>query len=189
LGLAVPSTGEDDGTGHTALRPSWSFDWRALGVDLGEQRVLVARNGQLIKGRDSSSSATWEAVAEPLSAYRLASVSLRGIRRSVTVDAEQSPDVRGDVEEVAQSLEDQYFLTHATVRVPAPGDREGTTDIDVNFGAGTLHASTGASLRDLTSVAARVLNYRGPATDAQVAALVSGDYEDDAWVHEDDPGD
>lgn len=157
LGLAIPDDEEGD---QQVRRPFWSFGRRALGIDVGGQRIYVARNGQLIKGRESSSSATWDAVAGPLGGYRLASVALRGIRRSVTVDAEQSPDVRGDVDEVAASLEDQYFVTHATVRVPAPGDKEGTSDIDVDFGASLLHSRGGASIGHLARVAAGVLNYR-----------------------------
>lgn len=180
LGLATPRPDGEPPSGSY-----WSFDGRCLGLDLGTERILIALNGQLIKARESSSSATWELLRGPLEGHRLSGVSLRGIRRSVTVDAEQSPDVRGDVEDVTASLEDHYFVTHATVRVPAAGGRDGLTDVRIDFGGGVVRAQEGASILDLTRIAGQVLKYRAPATAAQLTAIVGSD-EFDADVSGDD---
>lgn len=166
VGLAAP---RDDA--EPELAPRWTFVGRRLAIDLGTDRLLVAHNGQLIKARESSSSATWDALRAPLASRRLAGVSLRGIRRSVTVDAEQSPDVRTDVEEISTSLEDRYFVTHATIRVPAPAGGEGLHDVGVDFGGGTVHAPAGATIRDIAGIAAEVLNFRAYPLPMQVPGL------------------
>ena len=177
LGLATPPLEE---TGDPDQHPFWSFERGRMGVDLGAQRILLARNGKLIKGRDGSSSATWDAISEPLAGQRLASVAMHGIRRSVTVNAEQSPDVRGDVDEVTQSLEDHYFISQVTIRTLAPGDTDGSTDVRVDFGGSIVHAPTGASLKDLATIAARILNYRDPASPQQMVTILGAGTENHA---------
>lgn len=141
-------------------------------VDLGAQRILLAQNGQLVKARGGSSSATWDAISRPLAGQRIASVALHGIWRSVTVNAEQSPDVRGDVDDVTEPLEDQYFVSHVAVRTLAPGDTEGTTDVRVDFGGSIVHAPAGSSLKDLATITARILNYRDPASPEQMVTIL-----------------
>lgn len=149
-------------------------------VDLGAQRILLAQNGQLVKARGGSSSATWDAISRPLAGQRIASVALHGIRRSVTVNAEQSPDVRGDVDDVTEPLEDQYFVSHVAVRTLAPGDTEGTTDVRVDFGGSIVHAPAGSSLKDLATITARILNYRDPASPEQMVTILGAGRTDTA---------
>lgn len=174
LGLATPYLEENDDPDQHRF---WSFEGGRMGVDLGAQRILLARNGQLVKAREGLSSATWDAIREPLAGQRLASVAMHGIRRSVTVNAEQSPDVRGDVEEVTESLEDHYFVSRVTIRTLATGDTEGTTDVQVDFGGSIVHAPTGASLKDLATIAARILNYRDPASAEQMVTILGAGTE------------
>ncbi|MDV7246239.1 MULTISPECIES: hypothetical protein [Rhodococcus] len=173
LGVSKPQRSDEAGLATTTdpggqSSDYWSFDSGRLGLNIGEQRILVARNGQLIRARDNRSSASWEDLRGPLANYRLARVALHGIRRSITVDAEQSPDVRGDVEEVATSLEDRYYVTEATVRIPSEAAAEGMSSLLVDFGGSTVHTRTGASIRELATTAAQVLNYHSPQLFTQV---------------------
>lgn len=168
LGVAAP-TGDEDAD---ATAPFWSFQGGRLGIDLGSQRLLVARNGQLVKAREASSSADWATVRGSLAGRRLARVALHGIRRSVAVSAEQSPDVRGDVEEITQSLDDHYFVSEVVVRVQSSGGRDGFADARVDFGGSIVHAAQGARLRDIVDIAATVLSYRNPASRAEMTLLL-----------------
>ena len=158
-------------------------------VDLGAQRILLAQNGQLVKARGGSSSATWDAISRPLAGQRIASVALHGIRRSVTVNAEQSPDVRGDVDDVTEPLEDQYFVSHVAVRTLAPGDTEGTTDVRVDFGGSIVHAPAGSSLKDLATITARILNYRDPASPEQMVSILGAERTEHGLTEDARPSD
>jgi hypothetical protein len=159
LGLAIPRS-EDASDSRISY---WSFAGGRLGIDVGEERILIAKNGQLVTGRPSSSAAQWNDVAQSLSDYRLSGVSLQGIRRSVSVDAEQSDDVRRDIDEVANSLEDNYVITKARVRVAGVGDNaEQSAEVDIDFGASLLKSNQLASISDLVGIVGKVLKYRNP---------------------------
>ncbi|MBF4999326.1 hypothetical protein IRT45_19445 [Nocardia sp. BSTN01] len=163
----------DEQSGPNPSLFRWSFDSGRLSVDIGgDQRVLIARNGKLIRAREGRSSAAWDDLQAPLSAYRLARVVLRGIRRSVSIDAVESPDVRSDVEDVANSLEDRYYVTEATLRVPSSTSEDGQTDLVVDFGGSIIRAKDSASIRDLITVASQVLNYRSPVDSATLNQIL-----------------
>jgi hypothetical protein len=172
MGLSVPIQGDD-----TYLERSnvWSFlGSGAIGIDVGEQRLSIAFNGQLAsKGRHGSSAATWDMVQETLAEDKLARIDLRGVSRSVTLHAERSPDIRADIQKVAASLDDSYTVNDVVIRLPAPHDEEGTTELAVNFGSAVVVAASGASLSDLARISMKVLNYRTPSSDLTIASLFS----------------
>lgn len=170
IGVSVPVEGDDT----YALRSNvWSFlGSGAVGIDVGDQRLSLAYNGQLAsKGRDGTSSATWDLVGQTLTNDRLSRIDLRGITRSVTLNAERSPDIRADIQKVTDSLDDSYTVNEVVVRALAAGDEEGSTEIEVKFDNAIVVAASGASLADLARVSMKVLNYRSPASDADIAAL------------------
>lgn len=129
---------------------AWSFFGRVLGKSMPEvgSRIHVAYKGTKLPGRGSATSTTWEHLEPALLAYRLIRVELKGLRRSVTVNAEESDDIRQDISEIASSLEDTYFVQSVTVRTDSTD--EGTVDTQIDFGK-SLAVSTGdAVLGDLT---------------------------------------
>lgn len=152
VGLVVPT--EESGDSRPV---GWSFENAALGVDIGSRRLYLAHRGTMLKKRPGSVSPAWERVQPTLDDRRIGSIDLKGIRRSVRVTAEQSPDVRADVEDVTQSLDDAYFVDRVTVRVDAAGNSDGLVDLEVRFDEGLVVADGGASLRDLSSAALEVL--------------------------------
>lgn len=170
VGVSVPIEGD-----NTYLLRSnfWSFlGSRAIGIDIGDQRLSIAHNGQLAgKGRDGTSTATWDRVRGALASDRLARVDLRGITRSVILHAERSPDIRADIQKVTESLDDNYTVNEVVLRTPAPQGEEGTTDVEVKYDNAILTAPSGASILTLARAAMQVLNYRAPATDEQLTAL------------------
>lgn len=169
VGIASPVEGDES---YELRSDYWSFrNGGALGIDIDEQRLSLAHNGQLAsKGRDGTSSATWDRIKDAITSDRLARIDLRGITRSVILNAERSPDIRSDIQKVTDSLDDSYTVNEVVLRAKAPGE-DGTTEIEVKFDNALVIATTGASIADLARVSLQVLNYRAPATDEVVKAL------------------
>ena len=163
------------GAQRDAAPRRWGFhpgSLSALSVDVGNLRLYVAQNGTLLKGRSGSSSATWERVKETMGSTRLRRVELRGIQSSVSINAEQSPDVQGQVSKVTESFDDRYFIDAVTVRYRAPGDKQGHSDVDIKFGQNLAIAADSASIADITSAALSIAEYRSPASSEEVDALL-----------------
>lgn len=159
IGVSVPVVGDDT---YEARSRYWSFRGAsAIGIDIGEQRLSLAHNGQLLKGRGSTAVATWENIEEAVAGDRLSRIDLRGITRSVILTAERSPDIRADVQEVTSRLDDSYTVSELAIRTSAP-DAEGSVDVEVDFDKAITSASSGASIADLSRVALQVMNYRSP---------------------------
>ncbi|MEV7768554.1 hypothetical protein [Microbacterium sp. NPDC086615] len=169
VGLATPIEGDDT---YTLRSDFWSFrNGGALGIDIGEQRLSLAHNGQLAsKGRDGTSSATWDLIKGAVASDKLARIDLRGITRSVILNAERSPDIRTDIEKVTDSLDDSYVVNEVVLRTSAP-EGEGTTEIEVKFDNALVIAGAGASITDLARVSLQVLNFRDSLTDEAVDSL------------------
>lgn len=176
LGLALPVSLDPE---DQPARPAWSFAGGRLGTDLGEERLQLAKNGQLVGSRPGSSAARWVDVVPALSGYRLSGVALQGLRRSVTIDAERSDDIRRDVEEVAASLDDEYLVTSLRVRVPAV-EGDGVAEIEVDFGAGVVKSGgPGASINDMVHAVGQILKYRAPFSSEDLEVLLTPGSLDD----------
>lgn len=176
VGLAVSA---DEDRPSPAEPRGWGFQagsLSALSVDVGPRRLFIAAAGTLLKARPTTSSASWEQVRPAVVGGRLRRVDLRGIRRSVSINAEQSPDIQSDVEEVTRSLDDDYFVDAVTLRFDAPGDAEGSVDLDVQFDQGLVVAVADASLADLTRAALGVLEYRNPVSATEMTDLLGASH-------------
>ncbi len=154
---------------------SWSFENAALGTNIEGRRLYVAHNGTILKKRPGNRVPNWQAVQSSLEGRRIASIELRGIRRSVTLHAAQSPDIRSDVEDVTRSLDDAYFVDRLSLRTFAAAETEGTTDLEVRFDEGLVVADTGASIADLTDTALRVLEFADPISTESVNTIIQPD--------------
>lgn len=169
VGVATPV--EEDGT-HLVGSDFWSFRrGGAMGIDIGEQRLSLAHNGQLAsKGRDGTSSARWDQIKDTVSSDRLARINLRGITRSVILNAERSPDIRSDIQKVTDSLDDSYTVDQLVIREAKP-EEEGITEIEVKLDNALVVSTSGAAIADLARVSLQVLNYRDPLSDEAVGRL------------------
>lgn len=176
VGVSVPIEGDDT---YSLRSKQWSFlGSGAIGIDFGDQRLSVAHNGQpASKGRDGTSTATWDKVSDALAMDRLSRVDLRGITRSVILHAERSPDIRTDIEKVADSLDDSYTVNEVVLRATAPEGEEGSTEIEVKFDNAIVAAPSGASISDLARVSMKVLKLCAPATDEQLASVFTNSDE------------
>ena len=189
--VAEVSVTPDDRDGDQVLDPEgsasvgpeedrrWGFHAgarSALSVDLGSRRLYVAHLGNLLKqGRPGSSAATWGRVKETIGSTRLRRVYLRGIQSSVSIDAEQSPDIQGRVDKLTASLEDRYFVEGITLRYENPAADKDYSDIAINFGEGLAIAAETASIANLAAAALGVTEHRNPATPEEVARLLGRD--------------
>jgi hypothetical protein len=156
-----------------ALQNHWSFRGGILGVDAGIHRVSFSSDGRTLRGRDESAAPTWDDLSRNLEAFRLSSVNLRGVTRSVRIDAEESDDIRQDVEDVAASLDDTYSVSEVSLRFAPRETKSGYATVAVKFGKGLAISETGTTIEDLTRSSLQVLAYRSPLGEELVDELVT----------------
>lgn len=168
LGVSSQMTSESTET----LKPLWTFRGGVLGFDAGIHRVSFSSDGRTLKGRDESAAPTWDQLSESLEDFRLSSVNLRGITRSVRIDAEESDDIRQDVEDVALSLDDTYSVSEVALRFSPRETKAGYSTVAVKFGKGLAVADAGTTIEDLTKSTLQVLAYRSPLSSTLVNDLV-----------------
>lgn len=155
-----------------ALETLWSFRGGVLGVDAGIHRVSFSSDGRTLKGRDESAAPAWNDLSENLESFRLSSVNLRGITRSVRIDAEESDDIRQDVEDVAASLDDTYAVSEVALRFSPRDTKTGFSTVAVKFGKGLTISETGTTMDDLARSSLQVLAYRSPFDASMVDELL-----------------
>ncbi|WP_143264642.1 hypothetical protein [Arthrobacter sp. 49Tsu3.1M3] len=140
--------------------PTWRFSGGTLGLGIRELMVRVSYSGNKLKSRPGSSSPRWETVKSHFSEYKLQSVSLSGIERSLRVEAKQSDDINKDVAKVADSVEDDYFVEKVELNLSVPGGEENEfTSVEVDFAGSLASTNKPAELASLTRVGLNVIGY------------------------------
>lgn len=135
----------------------WAFVGRTISKSLPSQgsRVHVAHSGTKLPGRGAATSKTWESLEPTLFSYKLVRVELKGLRRSVTINAEESDDIRQDISEVTNSLEDTYYVQSVTVTTDST--EEGTTETQIDFGKSLAVSDGDTTLDALTKAVENIL--------------------------------
>lgn len=152
LGLAIGESTSGDES------PRWYMNGRLLNMEVAGRGLRFFSDGRSLKvGRDGVSSATWEKISGRLTPeIRLHKVSLRGIDRTVILDANRSPDIRRDISRVLESLRDRFYVDDVSVQFGATDeDRRVTADI----GASVATGSGGATIKDLAEALLRIVDY------------------------------
>jgi hypothetical protein len=162
----------------------WSFQSGNLSLDNGTHRVLFSSDGRSLPGRDETRIPEWRELKEQLADFRLAAVNLRGITRSVRIDAEQSDDIRQDVEDVAISLDDSYSVSEVALKFAPRETRSGTAAVNIRFGKGLATTEGGATLADLTRASLQVMAYKAPVAADEVDRWLEVEPMDAAPVSE-----
>jgi hypothetical protein len=138
----------------------WYVSGKLLTCRVGGTTLKFATYGQALKtGRGSRSSATWEQIRPLLHDFNVRELVLRGIDRSISVNAEESMDVQGDMDRMVESLDDQYFVDTVTVLI---GTREENRVVRVDLGEALAFNEGDATLRDMIRVLGRIVAYREP---------------------------
>jgi hypothetical protein len=167
LGLALDhdeASSPSDGT--------WRFQGGILGVDFGGQRIMIATSGRTLPGRDSVGSPLWDDLAMAVDPFRVVAATLRGVTRSISVSAEESDDVKADIDGVVSSMEDSFRVGELTVRLADQPSGE-PADIEVSFSRGIATASPSATMRDLVRVAGQLVSFREPIAEESTAIAIS----------------
>lgn len=154
LGLSMRAQGTE-GAGDDG----WFMRGRLLTFESGDAAVRFATYGQALKDRGGLSSATWEAIQEGMTGARLMRIVLRGIVRTIRVEAEESGDVAEDTQSILSSVADQYYIDQVTLRYGLATENR---LVQVMFGDQIAHNDGEATVRDLLVALARVGAYRNP---------------------------
>lgn len=115
--------------------------------------------GKGLQGRNSLSTATWESMEPRLEGYQLLEVALKGVDRSINLNANRSPDVASDAALVVASLEDNYFVDEMVVRT---GIADELRAMRVEISRGLVFNEADASVADMEEAMRRFVNYRSP---------------------------
>lgn len=164
LGLAqYPHEEEEEEDQQIAAMATegWSFIGGAIGVNVEDKRLYISTNGRTLRGRDSVSAALWDEIKPALMEFKLSTVRLSGIARTITIDAEQSDNIKDDVEEIVRSVEDTYYINEVRIRFNDPRNDE-PVETRVKLGASLVVAEDSVSLFDLANAALSILSYRNP---------------------------
>lgn len=155
LGLSIPHDR------NYATNDGWFMEGSTLTRALGAVALRLASSGRrrTVQERGSFSSATWVAVRAALSTdVVLRSIVLRGLERNIRVGAEESADVKGDVDAIHASVEDQYYVGELEV---AYGSREEDRRVRAVMGDRIVENLGSATMGDMLDVLANVVAYRG----------------------------
>ncbi|MBM0127588.1 hypothetical protein [Pimelobacter simplex] len=153
LGLSMRAQGDDNAA------DGWFMRAGLLSYETGDAAFRFPTLGYTLKKRGGVSSATWEAIQGGLGDARLMQIVLRGLARSIRIDAEESGDAQVDTNAILSSVEDQYYIDQVTLRY---GLAEEERLIRVMFGDQIAHNDGSANVRDLLLALARVGAYRNP---------------------------
>jgi hypothetical protein len=155
--------------GVRATPDGWSVQGKLLTCEIGEQAFRFATYGQAIKERGARSSAVWERLRPGTSGASTRQVILRGLTRSIRVNAEESPDIQRDIESIVGTVQDRYYVDEMTVRYGQPEDMR---LVRVNIGDAIAFNEGEASVRDLMFALADFAAYRNP---VDVSQMTGGD--------------
>jgi hypothetical protein len=138
----------------------WALLGSSLGINSGSRRLHLAPSGNAIRGRGGVSAVLWDELASTLGDYNVVSASLRGVTRSIVINAEQSSDVSGDVATFASSVDDTYYVRNVALALPSARDDDELTEVVVNFDTSIVSSERPVPLLTLTKVALEVLAYQ-----------------------------
>jgi hypothetical protein len=145
--------------GDESADSGWFMRGRLLTYETGDTAFRFPTYGQALKDRGGVSSATWDAIHGGLADSRLMQIVLRGLARSIRINAEESGDVKGDTDAILSSVEDRYYVDQVTLRYGLADDNR---LVRVMFGDQIAHNESSATVRDLLVSLARVGAYRNP---------------------------
>jgi hypothetical protein len=160
LGLALR-----DEDGGRANSDGWSVQGKLLTCEIGDRAFRFTTYGQAIKERGTRSSAAWELLRPRVNGATARQVVLRGLARSIRVNAEESPDVQADVESIVSTVRDRYYVDEMTVRY---GRSEEARFVRVLLGDAIAFNQGRASVRDLMVALADIAAYRTPVDVSQM---------------------
>jgi hypothetical protein len=150
----------------------WSIIGPTLGANFQGSRLQLAHTGTALRGRDSKSAVQWIDLTSSLSDFNVSSVNLKGIARSININAEESSDVSHDIDLITRSVDDTYYVAKLGLEFPAADAQATNASVDVNFNHSIISSEKSVALYRLAVAALRILRYRDPIdTDLEMMLL------------------
>ncbi len=151
----------------------WSIIGSTIGANFRGQRLHLAHSGTALRGRDSKSAVQWVDLASALTSFKVSSVNLKGIARSININAEESSDVSHDIDIITRSVDDSYYVSKLGLVFPAADEEATIASVDVNFNHSIISTEKPVALYNLAAAALRILRYREP-VDAEAEMMLLG---------------
>lgn len=150
LGLSVD--GDVAGSGAR-----WAISGGLLTCTFGADAFrFSASDSRRIKGRDSTSSATWDRVGPRVpKEFRVVTVRLRGVDKTVTLSSQEGGDLRRDIPSVINGVDTNLFVDSLELR-KLVDDEEVVVFVDLGK---RLVTGTNSNLSDLGGLLAGVVDY------------------------------
>lgn len=148
------------------IRPEeeWRFENGILNFAINDWILHIATDARRLKGREPEGrlGAAWDDLRTAFSGLTLESVKLRGITRRIEVSAEESGDVKRDVDSLIQSVTDSYRIPEVRVRIPGS---ETAIPVSVDLPGMTCTAEGGlVPTAEIASIALAMLTTSSPVT-------------------------
>lgn len=158
-GLWMQAEGGDSQEAEEASE-KWSFVGTVLSkhIPTTARRIAIAWDGTKLKRAPGATTKSWDQAKELITERKLLQVDLKGIQRSVSVNAVQSTDIRADVTDVTTSVEDRYLVSSVTLGLKSPEDELVRAEVD--FGGSMISASGDIKLSELVEATTTIFESR-----------------------------
>lgn len=140
----------------------WAFLGTVLSKCMPEtsRRISIAWDSKKLKRAPSTSSRTWDQTTLAIKDRALLEVNLKGIQRSVSINALQSTDIRADVTGITNSVEDKYLVS--SVVLGLKNVEEEVIRADVDLGGAMIVADNEVKLSELLEATSTIFADRKP---------------------------
>lgn len=151
---------DEDDVEYKTSGEYWEFKGTVLNKFLPEssRRIAIAQDPKKLKKKNSETSRNWDQIEDSLSGHTLLEVSLKGIKRSVSINSLQSSDIRKDVNDITESVEDKYLIDSVTLGLMNLEDE--LTRVDVHIGDSLLTAESDIKIVELLNAATSIFSYK-----------------------------
>lgn len=138
----------------------WTFNGKILSKCIPEEsrKICIAWDPKKLKRNSLESSRSWDQTKNSIADYTLLEVNLKGIKRTVSINAIQSTDIRKDVKDITESVEDKYLIS--SVVLGLKNTEEEVVRADVQLGESLIIADSEVTLNEITEAATSIFSHR-----------------------------
>ncbi|KQQ98403.1 hypothetical protein ASF72_18330 [Arthrobacter sp. Leaf141] len=107
----APIVDGDESGENSSDEPLWQL-WRGLvALDMKDWRILFADDARKLKGRSANGTTPqWSDLSGALPSFAIKAVDLHGLSRRVSISAERSGDIYGDIASVTDALDETFYV-------------------------------------------------------------------------------
>lgn len=128
---------------------TWRIEAKTLSYFDRDFVIHVAADKRKLPGRDEAAPSPWNELTERLERFRLASVTLKGLHRTIRVDAQSSADVSDDIRSITRTVYDEFVVPDVDITAAEPEQ----TRVNVDFTKMLATAAAPVSVGELADIA------------------------------------